>query len=71
MVENDADLTIVNSDGDLAVDIAPPKSSMLDYLQDLFEENGIDCEKYRQLEEQLMLSDAKKWLRCKSSARSA
>ncbi|XP_055372980.1 protein phosphatase 1 regulatory subunit 12A isoform X2 [Condylostylus longicornis] len=67
LAEHGADLTIVNNDGDLAVDIAPPNTNMSDYLQELFESNQIDCEKCRQLEEQTMLADAKRWLRSDAS----
>lgn len=66
LVENGADLTAVNSDGELAVDISHC-NDMADYLQNLVQELGIDCEAARRAEEELMYADAKKWLRSDAS----
>ncbi|XP_036345430.1 LOW QUALITY PROTEIN: protein phosphatase 1 regulatory subunit 12A-like [Rhagoletis pomonella] len=69
LVEHDADPAAVNSDGDLAVDLAVDIQHlpMMDFMQKVMTEHNIDCEKARQAEEQLMLSDAKKWLRSDAS----
>lgn len=69
LVENGADPAAVNSDGDLAVDLAVDIQHlpMMDFMQKVMTEHNIDCEKARQAEEQLMLSDAKKWLRSDAS----
>ncbi|XP_037908812.1 protein phosphatase 1 regulatory subunit 12B isoform X3 [Hermetia illucens] len=66
LIENGADLTAINSDGELAIDLAST-NSMADHLQTIYDENGIDCDHARQSEEQIMLSDAKKWLRSDAS----
>lgn len=50
---------------DLAVDIQ--HLPMIDFMQKMVAEQQIDCAKARQAEEQLMLSDAKKWLRSDAS----
>lgn len=50
---------------DLAVDIQ--HMGMMDFMQKMVAEHNIDCEKARQAEEQLMLNDAKKWLRSDAS----
>ncbi|XP_054733746.1 protein phosphatase 1 regulatory subunit 12A isoform X11 [Anastrepha obliqua] len=69
LVEHNADPAAVNSDGDLAVDLAVDIQHlpMMDFMQKVMTEHNIDCEKARQAEEQLMLSDAKKWLRSDAS----
>ncbi|XP_054085933.1 protein phosphatase 1 regulatory subunit 12A isoform X11 [Zeugodacus cucurbitae] len=69
LVEHGADPAAVNSDGDLAVDLAVDIQhlAMMDFMQKVMTEHNIDCEKARQAEEQLMLSDAKKWLRSDAS----
>ncbi|XP_067613488.1 protein phosphatase 1 regulatory subunit 12A isoform X11 [Eurosta solidaginis] len=69
LVEHGADPATVNSDGDLAVDLAVDIQHlpMMDFMQKVMTEHNIDCEKARQAEEQLMLSDAKKWLRSDAS----
>ena len=69
LVEHGADVSAVNSDGDLAVDLAVDIQHlpMIDFMQKMVAEQQIDCAKARQAEEQLMLSDAKKWLRSDAS----
>ncbi|XP_037818238.1 protein phosphatase 1 regulatory subunit 12A isoform X4 [Lucilia sericata] len=69
LVEHGADVAAVNSDGDLAVDLAVDIQHlpMIDFMQKMVSEQQIDCAKARQAEEQQMLSDAKKWLRSDAS----
>ncbi|KAM7356325.1 myosin binding subunit isoform 2-T7 [Cochliomyia hominivorax] len=69
LVEHGADVAAVNSDGDLAVDLAVDIKNlpMIDFMQKMVAEQQIDCAKARQAEEQQMLSDAKKWLRSDAS----
>ncbi|BFF98254.1 protein phosphatase 1 regulatory subunit 12B [Drosophila madeirensis] len=65
LVENGADVAAVNSDGDLALDLAidVQHMAMIDYMEKIVQELNIDVEQARKAEEQAMLSDAKKWLR--------
>uniref|UniRef100_A0A1I8NAM1 Protein phosphatase 1 regulatory subunit 12B n=1 Tax=Musca domestica TaxID=7370 RepID=A0A1I8NAM1_MUSDO len=65
LVEHGADVAAVNSDGDLAVDLAVDIQHlpMIDFMQKMVAEQQIDCAKARQAEQQQMLADAKKWLR--------
>ncbi|XP_037901494.1 protein phosphatase 1 regulatory subunit 12B isoform X6 [Glossina fuscipes] len=69
LVEHGADVAAVNSDGDLAVDLAVDIQHvpMIDFMQKMVAEQQIDCTKARQAEEQQMLSDAKRWLRSDAS----
>ncbi|XP_037936742.1 protein phosphatase 1 regulatory subunit 12A isoform X8 [Teleopsis dalmanni] len=69
LVEHGAEVAAVNSDGDLAVDLAVDIQHlpMMDFMQKMVTELNIDCEKARKAEEQLMLNDAKKWLRSDAS----
>ncbi|XP_058053386.1 protein phosphatase 1 regulatory subunit 12A isoform X3 [Anopheles bellator] len=66
LIENGADLAAINSDGELAVDLAN-SDAMEDMIQHHNEEQGIDCEEARQAEERIMLSDATRWLRTDSN----
>ncbi|XP_052896825.1 protein phosphatase 1 regulatory subunit 12B isoform X3 [Anopheles moucheti] len=66
LIENGADLASINSDGELAVDLAS-SDAMEDLIQHHLDEQGIDCDDARQAEERIMLSDATKWLRTDSS----
>ncbi|XP_049293858.1 protein phosphatase 1 regulatory subunit 12B isoform X3 [Anopheles funestus] len=66
LIENGADLASINSDGELAVDLAS-SDAMEDLIQHHLDEQGIDCDEARQAEERIMLSDATKWLRTDSS----
>uniref|UniRef100_A0A182QNZ4 Uncharacterized protein n=1 Tax=Anopheles farauti TaxID=69004 RepID=A0A182QNZ4_9DIPT len=66
LIENGADLASINSDGELAVDLAS-SDAMEDLIQLHLDEQGIDCEEARQAEERIMLSDATKWLRTDSA----
>ncbi|XP_073838301.1 myosin binding subunit isoform X27 [Musca autumnalis] len=69
LVEHGADVAAVNSDGDLAVDLAVDIQHlpMIDFMQKMVAEQQIDCAKARQAEQQQMLADAKKWLRSDAS----
>uniref|UniRef100_A0A1I8PGL0 Protein phosphatase 1 regulatory subunit 12B n=1 Tax=Stomoxys calcitrans TaxID=35570 RepID=A0A1I8PGL0_STOCA len=69
LVEHGADVAAVNSDGDLAVDLAVDIQHlpMIDFMQKMVAEQQIDCAKARQAEQQQMLTDAKKWLRSDAS----
>ncbi|XP_017028174.1 protein phosphatase 1 regulatory subunit 12B isoform X12 [Drosophila kikkawai] len=65
LVENGADVAAVNSDGDLALDLAidVQHMGMIDYMEKMVQELNINVEEARKAEEQAMLNDAKKWLR--------
>lgn len=65
LVENNADVAAVNSDGELALDLAIIASNldMIDYMEKVVQELNIDVDQARNAEEQAMLNDAKKWLR--------
>lgn len=58
-------MAAVNSDGDLAVDLAVDiqHMAMIEYMQRIVAEQQIDCAQARQAEEQIMLNDAKQWLK--------
>jgi len=64
-VENGADVAAVNSDGDLALDLAidVQHMAMIDYMEKMVQELNINVDEARKAEEQAMLNDAKKWLR--------
>uniref|UniRef100_U5EYV8 Protein phosphatase 1 regulatory subunit 12a n=1 Tax=Corethrella appendiculata TaxID=1370023 RepID=U5EYV8_9DIPT len=66
LIENGADLASINSDGELALDITS-SDSMEDLIRQHVDEQGIDCDEARQIEEKMMLNDAKKWLRNEST----
>lgn len=65
LVENNADVAAVNSDGELALDLAiiAQNMGMIDYMEKVVQELNIDVDQARNAEEQAMLNDAKKWLR--------
>uniref|UniRef100_A0A8D8G7Z4 Protein phosphatase 1 regulatory subunit 12B n=1 Tax=Culex pipiens TaxID=7175 RepID=A0A8D8G7Z4_CULPI len=66
LIESGADLASINSDGELALDLAC-SDAMEDLIQRHIDEQGIDCEDARQAEEKIMLNDAKRWLRSDST----
>ncbi|XP_055538614.1 protein phosphatase 1 regulatory subunit 12A-like isoform X6 [Wyeomyia smithii] len=66
LIENGADLAAINSDGELALDLAC-SDAMEDLIQRHIDEQGIDCDEARQIEEKIMLIDAKRWLRSDST----
>lgn len=66
LIENGAELALVNSDGELAIDLSA-SNSMENVLRQYIDERNIDCEEARLYEEKLMLADAKKWLRSDAS----
>lgn len=66
LIENKADLAAVNSDGDLAIDLADSER-MRHLLEKHMIEQNIDCDEARQSEEKLMLHDAENWLRSDAS----
>ncbi|XP_058832794.1 protein phosphatase 1 regulatory subunit 12A isoform X8 [Topomyia yanbarensis] len=66
LIENGADLAAINSDGELALDLAC-SDAMEDLIQRHIDAQGIDCDEARQIEEKIMLSDAKRWLRSDST----
>ncbi|XP_017080553.1 protein phosphatase 1 regulatory subunit 12B isoform X13 [Drosophila eugracilis] len=65
LVENGADVAAVNSDGDLALDLAidVQHMAMIDYMEKMVQELNINVDEARKAEEVAMLNDAKKWLR--------
>lgn len=62
LIENNADLAAVNSDGDLPIDLSD-SDRMHALLEKHCIEQGIDCDEARQSEEKIMLHDAECWLR--------
>lgn len=62
LIDNGAELDLVNSDGELPIDLSA-SNSMENLLQQYIHDRKIDCEEARQKEEKVMLADAKKWLR--------
>lgn len=66
LIESNADLAAVNSDGDLAIDLAE-SDRMRHLMEKHLIEQGIDCDEARQSEEKLMLHDAETWLRSDAS----
>jgi len=64
LVENHADVAAVNSDGDLALDLAidVQHMPMIDYMEKVVQELNIDVDQARKAEEKAMLNDANKWL---------
>ncbi|XP_042233906.1 protein phosphatase 1 regulatory subunit 12A-like isoform X3 [Homarus americanus] len=61
LIDRGADLSLVNNDGDLAIDIAD-SDEMESLLQREIEDRGIDCDASRNEEERRMLEDAQSWL---------
>ncbi|XP_060659978.1 protein phosphatase 1 regulatory subunit 12C isoform X9 [Drosophila nasuta] len=64
LVEHNADVAAVNSDGDLALDLANDVQHMpmIDYMEKVVQERNIDVDQARRAEEKAMLNDANKWL---------
>ncbi|CAB3377622.1 Hypothetical predicted protein [Cloeon dipterum] len=61
LIEKGANVAAVNNDGELPVDIA--ESDAMEFLLLSFvTAKGIDCDAARNMEENLMLTDAKEWL---------
>lgn len=54
----------MNNDGELAIDISE-SDEMEEMLQKEVDSRGIDCEASRNMEERLMLEDAKQWAAAK------
>ncbi|KAK3850324.1 hypothetical protein Pcinc_042966, partial [Petrolisthes cinctipes] len=61
LIDRGADLSLVNNDGDLAIDIAD-SDEMENLLKQEIDRRGIDCDASRNREEQRMLEDAQHWL---------
>ncbi|XP_059469706.1 protein phosphatase 1 regulatory subunit 12C-like isoform X3 [Neocloeon triangulifer] len=62
LIEKGADVAAVNNDGELPVDIAESDEMEL-LLLSFVNAKGIDCDAARNKEENLMLADAKEWLK--------
>ncbi|XP_026471377.1 protein phosphatase 1 regulatory subunit 12C isoform X7 [Ctenocephalides felis] len=62
LLEHDADSSLVNSDGELALDIGE-SDAMRSLLRADAERRGVDVAAARAREERVMLEDAKRWLR--------
>ncbi|XP_046976738.1 protein phosphatase 1 regulatory subunit 12B isoform X7 [Vanessa cardui] len=60
LLENGADIAAVNYDGELPVDITE-SDKMVELLQKVIDEKGIDCEKSRTAEVDTLLCDARNW----------
>ncbi|KRF84405.1 uncharacterized protein Dvir_GJ13261, isoform F [Drosophila virilis] len=62
LVEHNADVAAVNSDGDLALDLAidVQHMPMINYMEKVVQELNIDVDQARRAEEQAMLKDAKR-----------
>ena len=61
MLEHGANVSAVNNDGELAIDISE-SDEMEDLLQKEIDKQGINCDESRNTEERLMLEDARSWL---------
>ncbi|CAN7977196.1 unnamed protein product, partial [Ixodes persulcatus] len=61
LIENGANVALVNNDGDLPIDIAE-SGEMEELLQAEIDRLGVDCDAARNEEERLMLEDAKQML---------
>ncbi|XP_076047557.1 myosin binding subunit isoform X5 [Oratosquilla oratoria] len=61
LIDRGADLSLVNNDGDLAIDIAD-SDEMENLLQEEIDHREIDCDMAREQEERKMMEDAKIWL---------
>lgn len=61
-MEHNADVAAVNSDGDLALDLAidVQHMPMINYMEKVVQELNIDVDQARRAEEQAMLKDAKR-----------
>lgn len=66
LIESDANLAAVSTDGELVVDLAD-NDRMATLLKTAIDAQGINCEEARQSEERMMLTDAKNWLRSDAS----
>lgn len=62
LLEHDADSSLVNSDGELALDIGE-SDAMRNLLRADADRKGVDVAAARAREERVMLEDAKRWLR--------
>ena len=63
LCEKDADLTLVNSDKELAVDLAED-DEIKEYLEEQLKERNIDAEECRDREFNTMMRDCTEWIRC-------
>ena len=61
MLDNSANVSAVNNDGELAIDISE-SDEMEEILQKEIDKQGINCDESRNTEERLMLEDARSWV---------
>ena len=61
LLEHAANVSAVNNDGELAIDISE-SDEMEELLQKEIDKQGINCDESRNTEERLMLEDARSWL---------
>ena len=61
LLEHAANVSAVNNDGELAIDISE-SDEMEDLLQKEIDKQGINCDESRNTEERLMLEDARSWV---------
>ena len=66
LLEYQANVSAVNNDGELAIDISE-SDEMEELLQKEIDKQGINCDESRNTEERLMLEDARSWLNAKVS----
>ncbi len=64
LLEHSANVSAVNNDGELAIDISE-SDEMEDLLEQEINKQGINCDESRNTEERLMLEDARSWLNAK------
>ena len=61
LIDHGANVSAVNNDGELAIDISESDEMEL-LLQKEIDQQGINCEDSRNTEERMMLLDAKQWV---------
>ncbi len=61
LLEHGANVSAVNNDGELAIDISE-SDEMEELLQREIDRQGVDAEESRNTEERMMLEDARCWL---------
>ena len=65
LLEHSANVSAVNNDGELAIDISE-SDEMEELLQREIDKQGINCDESRNTEERLMLEDVRSWMTSKN-----